>query len=50
MIGGIHTKDANVGNAVLEPGVNLKHVILLFLFGVTFTIAGLFFLFSLLTG
>ena len=50
MIGGKYTKDAKFGNAVLEPGVNLKHLLLFLVFGASFTVLGLFFLVSQLTG
>ncbi|MFW9992159.1 MAG: DUF3592 domain-containing protein [Candidatus Odinarchaeota archaeon] len=42
----IRAQDATVGNALLEPGVNMANVILLLLLGITFLISGMFFLVS----
>jgi len=40
-----YTQDAKVGNAILEPGVDMLPYFLTLLLGVTFTIFGSYFLF-----
>ncbi len=42
-----YTQDAKVGNAILEPGVDMIPFFLTLLLGVTFTISGSYFLFLL---